>query len=265
MTPLSPEQVASVRELQTLCDRLGAEVVIIGAIALRIGLGDWSRHTEDVDVAIAIDLDDLPRLTSILQEHGWEQDGRREHRWLTSAGARLDLIPAGPALRKARHLQWPVSKMRMSLVGFEHVFADSLSVQMAPDLPVKIAPLSVVALLKMVAYLDSPYDRAKDVDDLAAILARHDPGDSRRFSDEMLAANLNYEAVGAYWIGKDLGALCSTEEKALVEQVILQLRDERSRAYHLFLRQMPPGLEEDSASKAEMLVEAFRLGFDANK
>lgn len=66
MTPLSPEQVASLRQLQTVCDRLGAELVIIGAIALQIGLADWSRHTEDVDVVIAIDLDDFPQLTSLL-------------------------------------------------------------------------------------------------------------------------------------------------------------------------------------------------------
>ena len=140
MTPISPAQIASLRQLQALCDSLGAEVVIGGAIALQIGVADWSRHTEDVDVVVAIDLDEFPRLTSLLEELGWKPYARREHHWLTSAGARLDLIPAGPALRKAQHLEWPISKMRMSLVGFEHVFADSVVVQLAPDLRVKVVP-----------------------------------------------------------------------------------------------------------------------------
>ena len=83
MTPLSPDQTKSVRQLRDICDRLGVELAIIGAVALRIGLGDWTRHTEDVDVAIAIDLDDFPQLMSLLQEHGWTQHPGREHRWLT--------------------------------------------------------------------------------------------------------------------------------------------------------------------------------------
>jgi predicted nucleotidyltransferase len=266
MTPLSPEQVASVRQLQTVCDRLGAELVIIGAIALQMGLADWSRHTDDVDVAIAIDLDNFPQLTSLLQEQGWKQHGRREHRWSTPAGARLDLIPAGPTLRKAHRLEWPVSKMKMSLVGFEHVFADSVSVAIAPDLNVKIVPLPVVALLKVVAYLDNPHDRDKDIADLAAILVRHDPVDSRRFSDAVVAAHLSYEVVGAYWIGRDLRALCCAEEKILVERFISQLGDERSRAYQLFVRHMAPSLDEDDGvSKAEMLVDAFTQGFGDNR
>jgi predicted nucleotidyltransferase len=263
MTPLSPEQIASVRQLQMVCDSIGAEIAIIGAIALRVGLGDRSRHTEDVDVAIAIDLDDFPRLTSLLQERGWMQDGRREHRWRTSDDARLDLIPAGPALRKAQELRWPASKMRMSLVGFEHVFADSAPVLIAPDLNVKIAPLAVVALLKMVAYLEKPHEREKDVEDWAAILRLHEPEDSRRYSDETMATQLDYEAVGAYWIGKDLRVLCSVDEGVLVERFATQLRDERSRAYHIFMRGVTRHLEEDGASRAEMLIDAFQLGFDA--
>jgi predicted nucleotidyltransferase len=246
-----------------LCDRIGVEIVIIGAIALQIGLEDRSRHTEDVDVAIAIELDDFSKLASLLQEHGWRQHGRREHRWWTPEGGRLDLIPAGPALRKAQVLQWPVSKARMSLVGFEHVFADSVGVEIAPDLNVNVAPLAVVALLKVFAYLDNPYDREKDVEDWAAILALHEPEESRRFSDELMAAKLDYAAVGAYCMGEDLRALCAIEERGLVNQFMAQLCDDRSRAYHVFVRQMAPGLDEDGPSKAEMLIEAFRLGFDA--
>ena len=153
--------------------------------------------------------------------------------------------------------------MKMSLVGFEHVFADSANVWIAPELTVKIASLPVVTLLKIAAYLDNPYDREKDVEDLAAILARHEPEQARRFSDEIVMRHLNYEAVGAYWIGKDLRALCSMEEKTLVDHFISQLSEEHSRTYQLFVRQMASSLDDDGASKAEILTEALRAGFGA--
>lgn len=168
-----------------------------------------------MDVAIAIDLDDFRRLTSVLQEQGWKQQGRREHRWLTPQGARLDLIPARPTLRRAHQLKWPISEMKMSLVGFDHVFVDAVRDAIAPDLSVKIVPLPVVALLKMVAFLDNPQDREKDVEDVAAILVRHEPEDSRRFSDEVVTTHLTYEAVGAYWIGKDLRSICEVVDQGL--------------------------------------------------
>jgi hypothetical protein len=33
------------------------------------------------------------------------------------------LIPAGPKLREAKQITWPISQFKMSLVGFDHVFA----------------------------------------------------------------------------------------------------------------------------------------------
>jgi predicted nucleotidyltransferase len=261
MTALSPEQIASLRELQKACERLGVDAVLIGAIAFRIGMADRSRHTEDVDVALAIDLDDLPRLTSLLQEYRWKQDPRREHRWRTSAGARFDLIPAGAKLRQARQLEWPVSKMRMSLAGFEHVFADAVEFQIAEGLRAKVAPLGVLTLLKMAAYMDSPYERQKDLQDVAVILARYEPEDSRRFSDEVIEARLDYEAVGAYCMGQDLQRLCSVEERGLVERFMAQFNDEHTNAYHLFARQMAPGRDDDVGPQVRMLTTAFMLGF----
>ena len=62
---------------------MGKEVVIIGAVAYRIWIDDPYRHTEDVDVAVAIDLDDLPRLAMLLRGEGWKQ----------TTGENIDGIP----------------------------------------------------------------------------------------------------------------------------------------------------------------------------
>lgn len=263
MTALSAEQIASVRQLQTACQRLGVDAVLIGAIALRIDMGDLSRHTEDVDVAIAIELDDFQRLAFLLQEYRWQQDPRREHRWRTPTGARLDLIPAGAKLRQARQLELPMSKVTMSLAGFDHVFADAAEFQLADDLRVKVVPLGALTLMKMIAYLDNPYERQKDLQDVALILAHYEPGDSRRFSDDVIDAHLDYDAVGAYCMGQDLTRLCSPEERNLVERFMAQVNDERTNAYHLFLQQMALSLDDDPAPQGRMFLTALKLGFQS--
>jgi predicted nucleotidyltransferase len=56
---------------------------------------------------------------------------------------------------------WLKAQMRMSVVGFEHVFAEAVEKELAPETVMKVAPLHVLALLKIVAYMDDPNGRAK--------------------------------------------------------------------------------------------------------
>jgi hypothetical protein len=64
MNTLLSEQAEALRELQETCDMLGIDIVIIGAAALRVWLPDVHRVTEDVDVAVALDLDEFSLLTA---------------------------------------------------------------------------------------------------------------------------------------------------------------------------------------------------------
>ncbi|MEK7404361.1 MAG: nucleotidyl transferase AbiEii/AbiGii toxin family protein [Acidobacteriota bacterium] len=123
MTWLLPEQLAALAELQEACRRWGAEVVMIGATAYRAWFNDPGRYTEDVDVAVAVEIEEFLDLVEALAALGWRQEPRREHRWQTPAGARVDLLPAGCRLRAAGRIEWPQSGMVMNLIGFEHVFA----------------------------------------------------------------------------------------------------------------------------------------------
>jgi hypothetical protein len=41
-------------------------------------------------------------------------------------------IPAGPKLREAKQITWLIRQFKMSLVGFDHVFATAQPVQLAP-------------------------------------------------------------------------------------------------------------------------------------
>ncbi|PWT98986.1 MAG: hypothetical protein C5B51_28160 [Terriglobia bacterium] len=261
MHPLLPEQVTAARDLKTICDDLQADLVLIGAMAYRTWIDDPARHTLDIDVAVAIDLDEFARLSERLRAAGWQQEGKMEHRWTTPEGARVDLIPAGPKLRKQGTLNWPVSGMRMSLSGFDHVFRDSVTTTVAENLNLKVIPLHVLALLKIVAYSESPYRRQKDLADVAALLKRYDPEDVRRFGPEILDIGLDYELVAAYLIGRDLAPICSTEENRLIHALIERLRDRDSPDFRIFQRALNDEFHESRRSLAADLIKAFRFGF----
>ena len=131
MTVLLPEEAAALGEVQGVCERLGVALVVIGAVAYRTWVQDEQRVTEDVDLVVGLDLSDLGLLTDPLVARGWRHDQRREHRWLSPRGARIDLLPAGERARRDRHLVWPLAETRMSLVGFDHVFSDAVEWELA--------------------------------------------------------------------------------------------------------------------------------------
>jgi predicted nucleotidyltransferase len=261
MDTLSPEQVVAVRQLQQVCRELATPMVIIGAMAYRFWVRDFYRHTLDVDVAVAVDLDNLPELTAGLEAKGWKRYPLREHRWITPEGARLDLIPAGPELRRQKVLEWPGSGMRMSLVGFDHAFVDAVEYRLSSDLTASVVSLPTLALLKIVAYLENPYEREKDLADFAALLSRFEPDDEKRFAADVLDAGMDYDAVPAYLIGKDLAALCSGEETTLVAKLLGQLQDHASRSFQIFSRVIG-NFEERTTAIVAAVTKGFQPGLD---
>ena len=56
MSTFSESQIQDLRELQSAARGLGAEAVIIGAMAHRFFIEDVSRETYDIDLAVALDL-----------------------------------------------------------------------------------------------------------------------------------------------------------------------------------------------------------------
>lgn len=213
MKVLLPEQVDALRELQQICQEIGVDLILIGAIACRVWLVDEDRQTEDIDAAVALDLEAFPRLTERLTARGWRQDPRWEQRWHAPQKARVDLLPIGPKARREKRILWPRADMQMSVVGYDHIFQDAVERELAPALEIRVAPLVVLALTKIVSYLDDPHRRQKDLQDLIVLMHKYEEVGDRRFSDEVLDAHVEYEEAGAYLLGRDLRALCSTEDE----------------------------------------------------
>jgi len=216
MTTLPESQIEALRELKGLWPE--AKVSLIGASALTCLLSSFHRQTYDLDVTVAISLDELP--SELRRLAGWRQDEQLEHRWLTPTGLKVDLIPAGAKLLAAGKLVWK-SGREMSLLGFRHAFTSVSQLELAPGFRVDIASVPVIALLKMVAYQERPHDRRKDLGDIALALENYvSDDDPRRYSNEIMEAKISYEEVSPYLLGYDLAGLVDEMESHSVTRFI---------------------------------------------
>ena len=218
---LSDGQVSDLIDLRDAASRHNAQIVIIGAVAIACQLDDLGRFTSDVDLVIALDLVAFEDFAGVLESQGWTRQQRREHRWTSKRGSLADILPAGPKLRKAGQITWPVSQMTMSLAGFDHVFRHATLIEFAPKVEFPVAPLAVVALLKIFAFLDGPYRRAKDLLDLKMLMTKYEADGDRLFSDEVFAANLtDFDQSNAFLLGLDVGLLANSAEKTIVSKFL---------------------------------------------
>jgi predicted nucleotidyltransferase len=259
MPELSKVQVADLLSLKQRCQEFGTDLVVIGAIAFQVHFPEDSRHTGDIDFAVALDLNEFAELENFLKLDGWTRNADREHRWRSTGGTLIDLIPAGAGLRKAKKIIWPDSKFTMSLVGFDHVFSRGTSVQIAEDLELRVIPPVVLMLLKIVAFMDDQNRRAKDLLDIRSLMRLYETGSERLFSDVVLDAKLeDFDLANALLLGLDLSCLCTHEEEKIVWQ-FLDALDETKPAWTNFVRS---GFRNCTEEAAQAQLAGFKKGFE---
>jgi predicted nucleotidyltransferase len=187
-------------------------------------MGELGRFTRDVDLTVALDLDEFASLTSRLTAIGWTPAAKLEHRWTAPRQTIVDLLPAGPELRRRGSIMWPASRFMMSLAGFEHVFPNATEVHLAGGLRIRVAPPVVTALLKIIAYVEDPYRRAKDLQDIRVVLGRYEEESDRRFSDAVFDAQLtDFEFANAFLLGLDMRRLATRDDARYIDRFLGRL------------------------------------------
>ena len=221
---LTPDQIADLAGIGQICQELGADLVVIGATSLVMLMGDLGRFTRDVDLAVALDFDEFERLRTRLAAIGWTASPKLEHRWIAPRRTFIDLLPAGAGLRRSGSIKWPASEFKMSLAGFEHVFARAVEVTLPGGMITRVAPPIVTALLKIIAWVDDPHGRAKDLQDIRIVLRRYEQDSDRLFSDAVFDAELpDFEFANAFLLGLDMRALATGNDARLVEEFLRRL------------------------------------------
>jgi predicted nucleotidyltransferase len=260
---LSKVEIDDLRDLDGLCKRMNADLVIVGAIAYQLHFSDDELKTGDIDFAIALDLADFKKLQAELSAVGWAQESKREERWRSKHGTLLDLIPAGKTLRESKQFTWPKSEFTMSLEGFDHAFSEAKPVTLADDLVLRVIPPVVLMLLKIIAFMDDPQRRRKDLFHIRALLSRYQADSDRVFTKAITDAGIEYDLASAFLLGLDLRELCTEEEMELVRSFIARVGDEDKSPWWAFVNASHrSGEREAEAARAQLKAfsEALSTG-----
>ena len=258
MTRLDPAQEEALHQLTAAV--APAQVVLIGAAAVGVHVPMTWRRTSDLDLVLAIDVDAFGALSSRLP--GWSHDRRREHVWRSPLGVELDLVPAAASLRGEQHLVFPASGNEMDLTGIDLAFAHAVPTRLGGCV-VNVAPIEVLTVLKMVAWLDSPH-RLHDLEDLAHILDAWLPlDDERRYDDAVVAAQVPYDDVPALLLARAIRAVARKPHRAVVQRFLDHVGDER-RAAHGYLQSRGPMSWRNDEDLLPRRLAAFREGLSSD-
>ena len=255
MIPFSARQIDVLRQLIHLWTP--ERFVLIGAAALGCFLDVRWRGTADLDLTLAISLEEF------LDERlipGWRRDRSIEHRWFAPGGEAVDIIPAGPELLLRGEVQWPRTGHRMSLLGLRLAFERGVPVPVAPDLAVRVAPVPVLAVLKIIAYQDRPAERERDLADLAYIFTGYEPED--RFADDVIDLGMSYDEVGPFLLARTIAAMVNDAERAHVNRFVRESSDEDdSSGTHAKLLVSGPSSWRRNPDELTQCLRAFSRGF----
>ncbi len=250
---LADEQLETLRDLVG-CWGIGG-FVLIGARALSCFVPlTWSQ-TEDLDVSVMVSMEEYPAGLDDLP--GWRTDGAITQRWYSRSGVRVDVLPSGRDGRAEDAFQWPGEDRTFSRVGLRLASDFAIEVGFDDELSVHVAPVSVVCVLKMIAYLDRPQERSRDLLDIAHLLADY-PDLERRFELEgVYERGLDYDQAGPFTLGQEIQALgLSATEHDSVDRFLVCVETDEVVASRM-AQEAGTG-----RSRVDMLrlVQALRLG-----
>ena len=268
MTPaITSEQVTALAELRRRYPDL--RMVLVGAAALQSHV-ELRRVTRDVDLAVVAEATDL---ASLLTGLGWRQLERDPaHRWRRRTGAAsspsgevvADFLPATEAILRSRAFRARPDDEPMSMVGFDLALRHSIAVPLGDSgQKIDLASLPVLVLLKMVAWLDSPARRTRDLGDIAAALERSLAADDLRRWDEggpLAGLELDFEDQGAYLVGHELRGIAGPVHRERVESFVSRVADPDGVPFAQMVRAWE-ARREDAEARLEALFRAFRRGF----
>lgn len=211
---LDPAALAALRMVRTAFPTQA--LTLIGAAALGCHIPMRWRRTQDIDLVVAVSVEDASQALSALGS--WVQDPRKEHEWWAPNGACVDILPVSADALAHRVLVWPRTGHEMSLVGIRHALS-APPVPLVGGFELSVPGVAVIALLKMAAYLDRPSERERDLKDLAHILDEYPSMDDERlYGDEgILALGLMGHEAQPFLLGRELAALVDEVERAAVE------------------------------------------------
>jgi predicted nucleotidyltransferase len=230
---------------------------LIGAIAVKHHV-DLPRTTGDVDLALDADPNTI---SAVLQKLGWRQDPKVLQRWRGPNQALADILPATAEDIAQGAVRFDEDSKEMSLVGFDLLFQHGTEVAV-PDsnVTIHVASLPTLVVLKVVAWLDRPQERKKDLGDLAIILRTALASDDERRWDGSMPEESTTELQSAYFVGCEVRNIAREAHRAAIDQFLDILSDENSTWAAVMAREAKLAVADGEAEILAVLG-AFSRGY----
>tara|TARA_R110002124_G_scaffold251205_5_gene416441 strand:+ start:7026 stop:7868 length:843 start_codon:yes stop_codon:yes gene_type:complete len=134
------------------------------------------RLTHDLDIAITVnDWEQWQKFEKeIISLENFTKDKDQKQRFLYKKKFQLDIVPFGDIMKQDSKIFWPPDEsFAMSVLGFDAAEEASLKVIVDKEIEIKIASLSGIFLLKIMAWKDRHHKNNKDADDIGFILENY--------------------------------------------------------------------------------------------
>jgi predicted nucleotidyltransferase len=273
---MDPKTIEALRILSRVLSEQGRRFVLIGAMVPQILLDfsgiDFpeSRETKDVDAVAQVgSWEDFEHVRERLLQEGFQQ-GKVAHEFRFDY-AQVDLIPYGKSLLQGDKLVWPYGDNVMTAFGLEEALACASEHEIAPDLRLPVVSIPGLILTKVVAYMDRPEERARDLMDIINYfdLYEKNPGESRRFDyadAEIADKALTYEEAGAYLLGLEVAALANPGSLEIVRRFLDSIQGEYAPAISRILSEEKRLVDSDTRRGAlYRLFQVFGAGIDQSQ
>jgi len=229
------EPALSLYEVLTdVASPIGISFFQVGATArdtiLEIGFRiNGMRATRDVDIGVRISgWSEFDRLKQALLDRGHFAETREVQRLSYHGEVLVDILPFGRIADPNHKISWPPSHdFVLSTLGFEEAYeaAQLVRVRARPPLDILVASLAGLAILKVMAWSDSPSERNKDAHDLALIMENYlDAGNYERLLDEhrdlVSVDDFDYVKAGCRLLGRDIAKVASPETRAGIQEAL---------------------------------------------
>jgi len=170
----------------------------------------------------------------------------------------VDALPASRRDMSDGELTFAESGHVMNLAGFDLALRNNVPVSLDANHHIDVATIPVVVVLKMVAWLDRPSERDRDLKDLSHVFKEYLKADDlRRWEDELIETGLAYDDQSAFALGRDVGVIVEDVHRRLIDRFLAAVGDDASAAHAHFARYFAT---EDSSAKLSIQIRAFRQG-----
>jgi len=213
-----------------------SQSTLIGAVALGFYMEVAWRKTADIDLVVALDQNEV--LTTLSQYSDWTRHPRRAYRFQSPQGPFLNIIPAGKERLETGMIELE-NGQAMNLAGIDLALTHSMAHKVFNSLEVKVSPPSCIAVLKMESFLIRPYERLRDLQDIAQLLDSYVDDTSSRFWDEGVEHLGNYDLVPAFLLGRDVGKIVNERHAQTIRDFVQTLMDPES-VHHAWMESRGP-------------------------